>query len=92
MIHEPILHWNNFTVYELKEILKHYRALETLGIAQDEEIVRSIERDITLREKKISAHKVQYEKKQTMKPQKRQIFIKNDKKQQPHEYLLKQNV
>jgi hypothetical protein len=49
---QPTLHWNNFTVPELKEILEHCVALERLGIAQDEEMMCSIERDITLREKK----------------------------------------
>jgi len=49
---EPISHWNNFTVQELKEILEHCAALERLGIAQDEKMMTSIERDITLREKK----------------------------------------
>ncbi len=53
-IQQPIPHWNNFTVSELKQILVHCRALERLGIAQDEEMIISIERDITMREKKIS--------------------------------------
>ena len=51
-IREPLPHWNNFTVCELKQILEHCVALETLGIAQDEEMMRDIERDLTLREKK----------------------------------------
>ena len=38
-VQEPIPHWNNFTVPELKEILEHCRALERLGIAQDEEMM-----------------------------------------------------
>jgi len=50
-IREPISHWNNFTISELKDILKHCAALESLGIAQDQEMVASIERDIALREK-----------------------------------------
>jgi Asp-tRNA(Asn)/Glu-tRNA(Gln) amidotransferase C subunit len=50
--HEPISHWGNFTVDALKEILEHVSALEHLGIAQDEEMVASIERDISLREQK----------------------------------------
>jgi hypothetical protein len=49
----PISHWNNFTLPELKEILEHCVALERLGIAQDEKMMASIERDITLREKKV---------------------------------------
>jgi len=51
-IREPLPHWNNFTICELKQILEHCVALETLGIAQDEEMMRDIERDLTLREKK----------------------------------------
>jgi len=51
-IQEPLPHWNNFTISELKQILEHCVALETLGIAQDEEMMRDIERDLTLREKK----------------------------------------
>jgi hypothetical protein len=51
-IHEPLTHWNNFTLPELKQILEHCVALEALGIAQDEEMTLDIERDITLREKR----------------------------------------
>jgi hypothetical protein len=51
-IREPLTHWGNFTVPELKEILKHCQALERLGIAQDEEMMRDITRDITLREER----------------------------------------
>ena len=51
-IREPLTHWDNFTIPELKEILEHCTALERLGIAQDEEMMRDIERDITLREKR----------------------------------------
>lgn len=51
-IHEPLTHWNNFTLPELKQILEHCVALEALGIAQDEEMILDIERDITLREKR----------------------------------------
>lgn len=53
---KPTPHWNNFTLSELKEILQHCRALERLGIAQDVKMMRSIERDIALREKKTSVH------------------------------------
>jgi hypothetical protein len=48
----PLSHWNNFTLPELKEIFEHCVALERLGIAQDEKLMASIERDVTLREKK----------------------------------------
>ncbi len=94
MIQEPIPHWNNFTVPELKEILKHCRALERLGIAQDEEMMRSIERDITIREKKISAHFVPFEPKHTKIKQQaqKQSQVRTKKKPQPQAYLLEQNV
>jgi hypothetical protein len=51
-IREPLTHWGNFTIPELKEILKHCAALERLGIAQDKEIMSDIERDITVREER----------------------------------------
>jgi hypothetical protein len=44
--------WNNFTLPELKEILQHTQALEDLGIAQDQQMMTSIENDIALLEKK----------------------------------------
>jgi len=50
-VREPILHWNNFTVQELREILDHCMALERLGISQNEEMMTDIERDLVLREK-----------------------------------------
>ena len=50
-IQHPISHWNNFTVAELKEVLKHCQALERLGIAQDDGMISSVEKDIALREK-----------------------------------------
>jgi hypothetical protein len=50
---DPVPHWNNFTVPELREILEHCIALERLGIAQDEKMMASIERDIALRDKKV---------------------------------------
>jgi hypothetical protein len=56
---EPIPHWTNFTLSELKQILGHCQALEDLGIAQDQEMMRSIQRDISLRtqkENKTAAH------------------------------------
>jgi hypothetical protein len=48
----PITHWNNYTLQDLRQILDHLYALEELGIAQDEELKKSIERDIALRSKK----------------------------------------
>ena len=86
-IQQPIPHWNNFTVPELKQILVHCRALERLGIAQDEEMMISIERDITLREKKISWQPFEQKHtkiEQTEKP----ILAKANKKEQPQEILL----
>jgi hypothetical protein len=98
----PIPHWNNFTVPELREILKHCTALERLGIAQDEGMMVSIERDIALREKKISRRYIHYESKPTKI---RQLIVQNHSKankiirkatqntnQQPQDYLLEQNV
>jgi hypothetical protein len=94
IVQEPIPHWNNFTVPELKEILEHCRALERLGIAQDEEMMISIERDITIREKKINAHYAPFEPKHTkiIQQTEKQNHIKINKKQQPQDYLLEQNV
>ncbi len=94
IVQEPIPHWNNFTVSELKEILEQCRALERLGIAQDEEMMTSIERDITLREKKISAHNAPFEPKHTKIKQQteKQNHIKINKRQQSQEYLLEQNI
>ena len=54
----PIPHWNNFTLAELKEIREHCRALEHLGIAQDEKMLYSIERDIKLRDRAIGKFEV----------------------------------
>ncbi len=92
---EPIPHWNNFTIPELKEILKHSRALERLGIAQDEEMIFSLERDITLREKKLSAPRYSpFQSKPARITQRtvKQIHVRTSKKQQPQEYLLAPNV
>ncbi len=88
-------HWNNFTVPELKDILEHYCALERLGIAQDEEMMVSIERDITLREKKLSTPRhMPFESKLTRIKQQRvkQIRRKTSREQQSQEYLLAQSV
>ncbi len=92
---KTISHWNNFTVPELKEILEHCEALERLGIAQDEKMMASIERDIALREKKLSALRyVPFESKPTKIKQEtvKQIRDKTNKKQQPQDYLVAQNV
>ena len=94
IIQEPIPHWNNFTIPELAEILEHCRALERLGIAQDEEMMSSIERDIIIRAKKISALYSSFELKHAkIKLQtEKQNHTKTNKRQQPRDYLLEQNV
>jgi len=94
IVHEPIPHWNNFTVPELKEILQHYSSLERLGIAQDEEMMISIERDIKMREKEIRVPYAPFEAKQTKIKQQteKQNRITINQRQQPQDYLLKQNV
>ncbi len=79
-IHEPISHWNNFTVPELKEILEHCKALDKLGIAQDEEMMASINRDIALRRKRISEHYVRPESKLT------RVKLQTEK-QKPQDYV-----
>ena len=89
-VHAPLPHWNNFTVPELKDILEHCLALERLGIAQDEEMMVSIERDVALREEKISGRHTRYESKSPKI--KRQIVQNHDKTSQPQNYLLEQNV
>ena len=89
-IQQPIPHWNNFAVPELKEILEHCRALERLGIAQDEEMIASIERDITMRER-ISTQSFNSKITKT-KQAERQNLAKINKKKQPHEFLLKQTA
>jgi len=94
-VREPIPHWNNFTVPELKEILEHCRALERLGIVQDEEMMVSIQRDIILREKKLSAPRYALFESKTAKikqPTAKQIHGKTNKRQQPQDYLVAQNV
>ena len=57
-IRDPIPHWSNFTIPELKRILKHCAALDKLGIAQDEQMMTSIQRDIDLRQKRMVRHVV----------------------------------
>ena len=102
-IQEPISHWNNFTVPELKNILKHCEALEKLGIAQDEEMVISIKRDIILREKRVDIHYVDSASK--LPKIRRQLIKHNSGKtnkvvrkikpqaiQQPQDFLLEQNA
>jgi hypothetical protein len=71
----PIPHWNNFTIQELKEILEHCAALDRLGIAQDEKMIASIERDIALREKETIKYQVGYKPKPTKT--KRQVSSQN---------------
>jgi hypothetical protein len=90
-IHEPLSHWNNFTLPELKEILEHCVALEKLGIAQDNEMMVSIERDIALRGKEESRHYAHH----ISKPKKQQIVQNQSNqrpRQQPQEYLLEQTA
>jgi hypothetical protein len=99
-IHEPLPHWNNFSVPELKDILEHCVALEKLGIAQDDEMMVSIERDIVLREKEASERNVH----RILEPTKQKIVQDQSKpnkivrkttqptSQQPQDYLLEQTV
>ncbi len=94
-VQEPMPHWNNFTVQELRDIVEHCRALEKLGIAQDEEMLVSIERDITLREKELSAPRhAPFESKPTriIHQKVKQTHGKTDTKQQSQDYLLAQTV
>ena len=84
LVHEPITHWSNFSVSELKEILKHCRALENLGIAQDEEFIADIERDIRMREQKIVSGP-----KKVFSPDR---LIATTKTRNQKKYLLEQNV
>jgi hypothetical protein len=98
-IQEPITHWNNFTVPQLKQILEHCKALDKLGIAQDEEMTTSIKRDITLRNRlmtrrvpfewKITKIKLQADKK-SRKSNKIVPKIPRHAKQVPLIYLSKQ--
>ena len=55
------VHWNNFTLPELQEILQHCGALERIGIAQDEQMMVSIENDIASREKKNKRRSLNHE-------------------------------
>jgi hypothetical protein len=90
-VQEPIPHWNNFTVPELKEILGHCVALERLGIAQDEKMMVSIERDIDLREKRISGRHLQRVQDGGKKPKIVRMMTQNAK-QQPQKLLLEQTI
>ncbi len=85
---QPTLHWNNFTVPELKEILEHCTALERLGIAQDEEMMRSIERDITLRENEPLSVRSALKNTKMRQP----IIQSHNTRQQSRELLLEQTV
>ncbi len=89
-IQQPILHWNNFTIPELKEIVQHCRALERLGIAQDEEMIISIERDISLREK-ISTQRFKPKLTKIEKIEK-QNLAKISKKEKSQEFFLEQTA
>ena len=90
-IQQPISHWNNFAVPELKEILEHCKALERLGIAQDEEMMISIERDISLREKKIGRQP--FEQKLTKITQaEKQSLAKINKREQSQDLVLEQTA
>ena len=95
---QPMLHWNNFTVPELKEILEHCAALEALGIAQDEEMMCSIKRDITLRTGKPIGPGISFEslptntKRQTAQNQSNTNKIIKKTGKQPQEILLEQNA
>jgi CTP synthase (UTP-ammonia lyase) len=91
-ISEPIPHWNNFSVPELKEILEHCRALERLGIAQDEEMIRSIERDVTIREKKTISLHLPLESKHVIKQQTAKQNLAKANKKQPQEIVLEQTA
>jgi hypothetical protein len=90
-IQQPLSHWNNFTVPELKEILEHCRALERLGIAQDEEMMFSIERDIKLREKKISRQPFEQKLKE-IKQAKRQRLAEIKNKEPSQDLVLEQTA
>jgi hypothetical protein len=76
-IRESLTQWDNFAIPELKEILEHCEALESIGIAQDEEIVHEIERDITLREqrKKGYLHQAKIVRKPAENPEKDQLYL-----------------
>jgi hypothetical protein len=89
-IQQPIPHWNNFTVPELKEILIHCRALERLGIAQDEEMMHSIERDVTMRDK---INTQPFEPKLTkIKQTEKRNLAKINKREQPQDLILEQTA
>ena len=82
---QPTLHWNNFTVPELKEILEHCTALERLGIAQDEQMMCSIERDIALRKEKPRPSSISFKSRARNKVQ--NVTLKH-----PQEILLEQTA
>ncbi len=98
-IQKPLPHWNNFQVSELTKILEHCKALEKLGIAQDEEMIFSIERDIILRKKQY-AHsgsrltKMEHQtiKQNLNKPNKNVGKTAQHSKQKSQDYLLEQTI
>ena len=89
-IQQPIPHWNNFTVLELKQIMVHCRALEKLGIAQDEEMMSSIERDISMRQK-TSTYPFESKLAKTSQTEKQKL-PKINKKEQSQGMLLEQTA
>ena len=94
-IREPLPHWTNFTIPQLRDILEHCVALEKLGIAQDEEMMVSIERDITLREKKTDFQHEQHKLtpyRIVQKPSSATRKAELRQKQQPQKFLLEQTA
>ena len=89
-VRKPISHWNNFTVPELEEIIEHCRALERLGIAQDEEMMCSMERDIKMRPK-VNTNSIET-KIAKVKQMGKQKATKMNKKGRVQEFLLEQNA
>jgi hypothetical protein len=86
VVHEPIPHWNNFAVSELKAILEHCNALDSLGIAQDNEMMADIERDIEMREK--TQTQTSPPSKRNFENRKQEKENQNPQKNQSQEYLL----
>ena len=100
-LQEPLPHWINFTIPQLEEVLQHCAALEKLGIAQDSEMIASIERDVALRAKEVSRGYAQHvlgsanRKRKSVQNQNKlnkTIGKTQPKKQQPQSYLLEQTA
>lgn len=49
--HGPIYDWSDFDDKTLKVLLKHYKALDELGMIQDEDLLSSIQNEIKERKK-----------------------------------------